>query len=125
MRCFGLLSVQGRLEVLQRFVDALTDINERLFRERGFIPLYQSGVYYCVDSKGSESQWYDACAVLEAGCADCKALAAYRAAELRANGTTARAIVITQNGQTFHVIVSANGQTEDPSRILGMKGHSR
>jgi hypothetical protein len=85
-------------------------------------PLYEAGIRYVADPPGGRSQkWPNAAQVLLAGQADCKGLAAWRAAELRMEGEPAQAYAYESGPQRYHAVVRrGDGSTEDPSAILGM-----
>jgi len=119
---FGALSTREATRVVQSLVDALVVTNVGYLRDHPRTPLiYASGVYYCRDDRGRERQWWDIPTVIENRCADCKALAAWRAAELIVRfGRSAEAVVTTRDGILFHVVVRVGNQVEDPSELLGM-----
>jgi hypothetical protein len=125
LRSFGMLDVQTQLAVLQHFVDGLTLANIGYLQRVAAPMLYESGVYYKPDSDRIERQWWDVPATLEHGFGDCKALAAWRAAELRVQGERADTRVvldsIDKKVTNFHVYVTRYRGTEDPSEILGMR----
>jgi len=109
--------------VISKLVDVLTIDNVAYLRRHPQTPrLYRTDVRYCPDKRGSERQWWDIRRVLQNGCADCKALAAYRCAELVVAGYPAETLVTTRDGVTFHVVVRAGTTLEDPSARLGMHG---
>lgn len=111
-------------------------------------PLYQSGVRYRAEPSGDE-RWLSVPHVLAAGLGDCEDLGCWRAAELVAqaarSGRFDLAIWLRQeneherqlparpgfrsralsggSGNVYHIItaVGGGGQTEDPSRRLGMR----
>lgn len=90
-------------------------------------PLYKSGVRWQPDkSKGKPSETWDTIDIVRArGYGDCEDLAAWRAAELRAAGVNARAVVKRSNtpGVAWHAIVQLpDGKLLDPSAKLGMHG---
>jgi hypothetical protein len=121
LSAFGGLGPREATAVVQSLVNALTQTNVGYLREHRRVPaLYDSGVYYCKDERGKEKQWWDIPMVIANGCADCKALAAWRAAELIVAGYPAEPIVTTRDGLLFHVIVRVANQVEDPSALLGM-----
>lgn len=109
------------IQVVEALVKALTLANVAYLRRNPRTPrLYASGVYYCRDARGAERQWWDIPQVVAHGCADCKALAAWRTAELIVAGYPAEAVVTTRDGNLFHVLVRVGAQLEDPSAQLGM-----
>lgn len=118
---FGFLKPSERINIIQHLVDALVTANVAYLRTNTNTPsIYDSGVVYRPDDSGPEKQWYDIPAALSRGYLDCKAAAAWRAAELKRRGIRAKAKVITENGFDFHVIVASSRGREDPSRRLGM-----
>lgn len=138
---------------LQIALEGLTDLDtwqilrqRRLAREGrapgGFPRLYESGVYYREEAPGHED-WLDAPSVLRQGFADCEDLAAWRTAELNADGVEAESVIkwqwiprdvmIAQGYPAdklpargvwlVHCCVRyPDGTIEDPSKILGMGG---
>jgi hypothetical protein len=139
---------------LQIALEGLTDLDtwqilrwRKLAREgrapRELPKLYESGVYYKEEAPGHED-WLDAPAVLLQGNADCEDLAAYRCAELRADGVEAEPVikwqwiprdVMVAQGYPANKLPSRgvwlvhccvrfpDGTIEDPSKILGMGGN--
>jgi hypothetical protein len=106
-------------------------------------PLYESGVRYKEEAPGHED-WLDTPAVLHQGDADCEDLAAWRCAELRADGIDAEPVIKwqwiprdmmiaqgypadklpTRGVWLVHCCVRyPDGSIEDPSKILGMGGN--
>ncbi len=115
--------VQSRryLECLTR---CLTDIDLLYLLNNPSTPLlYHAGVRYVRDEPGQED-WQAIPEVMKRRKADCKSLAAWRAAELLARGHKAFVQYHWRDspqGATFHIYVQLeNGEMEDPSRILGM-----
>lgn len=139
---------------LQIALEGLTDLDtwqimraRRLAREgrapSALPPLYESGVYYKEEAPGHED-WIDAPGVLAQGFADCEDLAAWRCAELRADGVDVEPVikwqwipraVMIQQGYPADKLPSRgvwlvhccvrypDGTIEDPSKILGMGGN--
>lgn len=118
-----------------RLLDALVDINVDYLLSHPTTPLlYQSGVTYQEQSYDvGQEDWHEIPAAILAGKTDCKVLAAWRAAELRVRGIDARPHLLRAGKSVhnrlhgieygYHVVVRLpNGQLEDPSRVLGMKG---
>lgn len=121
-------------DALALALDALTKWNVEVIQKRRAAgnplpPLYRSGVrYQREDYRGPHPEdWRDAVEVLRRGGGDCEDLAAYRAAELCAEGIPARTMFIERPnpiGRLFHIIVSYtfknHQKLDDPSRRLGM-----
>lgn len=92
-------------------------------------PLYQSGVFYQQEPMDREA-WLDIPTLYKQGHGDCEDLACARAAEYQYAGIPAvpairyKQISGPQGPITLvHVLVLLpNGQEEDPSKLLGMKG---
>lgn len=85
-------------------------------------PLYESGVRYRREAKGTE--WWesitDILGVHGIGEGDCEDLSALRAAEYRYfDGIPARVRILRTRRGSFHAVVELpDGTIEDPSRIL-------
>ena len=107
--------------------------NERLLK-RGWVevkgrrvsipPLYSAGVRY-VREPGKREEWQDIQTTLARREGDCEDLAAWRTAELRAQGVQAHPLIQYRLGpagqQLMHALVELpGGKIEDPSRRLGM-----
>ncbi len=110
-----------------RFVEAalegLAELAAEEHAAQQLPPLYMSGVRY--ERERNTENWLTPTQVLGAGVADCEDLAAYRVGELRASGVDPGAtIIIERSGpRTLHALVRrSNGDIEDPSRALGMRG---
>ncbi len=110
-----------RARALELLLSGLVALNVAIMERYKLPALYQSGVRYHKD----RAMWRHAIAVLDYGKADCKSLAAYRAAELIHQGADARVIVKRTGRQTLHARVCADGRIEDPSLRLGMKRKAR
>lgn len=104
-------------------------VNQLFLRTHPTTPwLYESGVVYKNEPKG---QGYEEFALIptvhERGWGDCDDLAPWRCAELRERAGEHAKIRVQwkkhPNGQKmFHIVVRrANGDIEDPSRVLGMR----
>lgn len=109
---------------LRILCDALTSLDMVYLRAHPATPtLYQSGVRYLRDRPDQED-WQTVPEVLFRGGADCKSLAAWRAAELRIRGIPAFCQFRWRGKEdraTFHIEVQyPDGRIEDPSKILGM-----
>lgn len=103
-------------------------IGAEIYQGRRVPLLYQSGVRYAEEPWNANGarveEFADIPTVYARRWGDCDDLAPWRVAELRAMGEPAK-IRITwktlKSGRLFHVLVRrANGQIEDPSKILGM-----
>jgi hypothetical protein len=92
-------------------------------RERKLPPLYGGTIRYAREPRARE-RWQTASETAARGLGDCEDLAAYRVAELHAQGERAATIhVRTINPELMHIVVRrANGMIEDPSAQLGMRG---
>ncbi len=118
------MEVPAERSAIEAAVEGLASLNYNLMRSShvsgdGYPPLYASGIVYRREVPGRED-WQSADRLLAGGEGDCEDLAAYRTAELRLAGEPARvAIVPTRGGTMYHAVVRrANGEIEDPSRIL-------
>lgn len=132
LRLNVVIPVEGA-EGMRFALDVLVAAN-RLFLRRNptFPELYKAGVRYLRDADaGTQASpdaelWLTAPDALELGGADCKVLAAWRAAELlERSGEQARTELVPPRpgGQVWHVVVRrADGRLEDPSKLLGMEG---
>jgi hypothetical protein len=86
--------------------------------------LYQSGVRYRRERPGSEA-WRLPSQVRASGHGDCEDLTIWRVAELRAQGIPARFDVVRAGPRLWHAVVRLpDGNTEDPSKRLGMRGNA-
>lgn len=106
-----------RALALEFVLTGLVALDVGIMKRYSLPPLYKSGVRYHEDG----NRWRHALDVLHKGAADCKSLAAYRAAELLVRGRDARVIVHRSGPHTLHARVLTDGVIEDPSRRLGMK----
>lgn len=110
---------------LSIMLDALTRIDLHYLQLHPNTPaLFVSGVRYRKEPWHKED-WAAVPEVLKRGWGDCEDLACWRAAELILRGEPANAFWEQQdtvNGRRlYHILVRrADGQTEDPSRVLGM-----
>ena len=125
MRATLLIPERGefdRARALELLLGGVVALNVAIMERYELPALYDSGVRYQADLR----MWRHALAVLARGRADCKSLAAYRAAELIHQGHDARVVVNRTGRNTLHARVCINGRRiEDPSRRLGMKPRSR
>jgi hypothetical protein len=97
---------------------------EAQLREGRYPPLYRSGVRYVEEPMGREN-WQIPSVTLQLRSGDCEDLASWRAAELVVSGEDrrARAVVkIVRPGLMHCIVLRGNGQREDPSKVLGMRG---
>lgn len=109
---------------VEHVLEGLTRHNQEYLARFPETPgLYESGIRYRDDSADQFDRFRDIPLVLQSRWGDCDDLVPWRAAELRAAGVPARPIIISgRNGSyLYHTIVQLpDGNTEDPSRILGM-----
>lgn len=114
-------------EYLVPLLNCLVETNLIWFSKGGQCPaLYRSGVVYKAELPGDE-HWRAIPHVMRLGYADCKSLAAWRVAELRASvredARCRYSSKETPTGRLWHIyVVREDGSEEDPSRILGMTG---
>ncbi len=112
-----------RARALELLLTGLVALNVAIMDRYDLPALYDSGVRYHEDRR----MWRHALAVLSYGKADCKSLAAFRAAELLHQGREARVVVKRTGRNTLHARVlvededGARTRIEDPSKRLGMK----
>ena len=91
--------------------------------------IYERGVRYKREERDPETgarreDWRTYPEIIGMGGGDCEDLAAARVAELREQGINARPW-LSRIGRTWHVrVMLPNGQIEDPSLRLGMRGPS-
>lgn len=118
---FDRLPEPTALELVDLWLVALSLHDEAWIRQAGAPELYGSGVRYRPEP---DDTWSDVPACLLAGWADCEDLAAWRAAELRIAGVRAWPFARLEPGLPvlYHALVRTPDDTEDPSRLLGMKG---
>ena len=116
--------VHADLRTVAILLEALTALDQVWLHDHPRTPrLYQSGVRY-VPEDGSEI-WPIIPIVLARGTGNCDMLAAWRCAEMRADGFTdavAFPIRSTIDPSLIHCLVSRDGTTntiEDPSNVLG------
>ena len=126
LRAFDTLSDAAKIAALVRLLEALTGVNEAWLRENPNAPdLYASGVRYLEEPHGRDD-WQDIPETLALRNGDCEDLGCWRVAELRVRANE-HAIPFVRKSWSgprtiFHVAVRrANGDLEDPSRILGMQ----
>ena len=127
---FGLNRPQSEkalLWILESMVTIARDeLRHARLKGRKLPPLYRAGVRY-LREEGTED-WKDPVTVFKDGFGDCEDLAIWRVAELRNNHKAAKPYIRYRTDPVtgmyiYHVMVMrANGQLEDPSRILGMGG---
>lgn len=115
------LRLPGHPRLLAAALEGLCAVNEFIFDRVAFPSLYDTGIRYRPEDRGTE-EWWSAPTVLEHGYGDCEDLVCWRVAELRVRGdVNARPRVIWAGMRTMHVLVEhGSGLIEDPSQILGM-----
>jgi len=122
-RALSVIGVPTSAANFSAALEGLTSLNEQLLRAApGTPPIYSAGVRY---DAAAGNKWRTAMDVLQSGKGDCEALAPWRAAELRVSGEDplAHVFVYPSGKSKFHAIVMrGDGQLEDPSIELGMKG---
>lgn len=104
-------------------LEALIKCNMELMKVQTFPLIYSAGVRYRPER--AKEIWLDIPSILKLGHGDCEDLACWRIAELRNQGTRAKAYLRwAQDGPmtVYHVLVAVNSHLEDPSKILGMEG---
>ena len=118
--------------VLDVMLDALVAVDALWLRRKPMTPpLRESGVRYY--HEGIKDEWFSIDAALHDGVADCKGLAAWEVAELRASGEDRDAHTAKKFAEIddptagrlllYHVVVErGDGTIVDPSRDLGMGG---
>lgn len=116
------MSVPATEPALNAALEGLVRVDGAILRDaKGRVSsLYEAGVRYRREAPGRED-WRNVEEVRAAGVGDCEDLAAWRAAELRAQGEPARAVAVPSGPGKWHAVVKrADGSIEDPSRQLGM-----
>lgn len=100
---------------------ALEDLREHAERGTPLPGIYQSGVRYQREPPGKED-WLLPSQALKLKVADCEDLAAWRVGQAWLEGEDrARIFLKRVNPRLRHIqVLRADGQIEDPSRILGM-----
>lgn len=107
-------------------IEGLTRLNVVVMKHMTIPPLYKTGIRWRLES--GPQRWRRCDEMIREGkTADCKNLAAYRAAELRVSGEdpTAEVLVYHSGEHVYHAVVGRDKRSwiEDPSRILGMPTH--
>jgi hypothetical protein len=126
LRSFDILPERIKVRVLETMVEALVAANMAYLEAFPRTPLlYESGVRYLEEPRGRDD-WQDIPETLARDkTGDCEDLAAWRIAELRMHGESARPAVrasVIRGVLTYHIRVRrADGSIEDPSRELGMR----
>ncbi len=111
------------VESAQIIADCLFRLAVLSLQRRRQLPMRGLRLAYRADASGVERQWWAPRWVLANGGADCKALAAFRAAELYVAGDVGAHVVVVGVGADFHVLVEhGDGRREDVARVLGMRG---
>lgn len=116
---------------IRQALEATILANRLYLRLHRVTPLYESGIRY---EEEPANQGYEDFAtvpvILKRGWGDCDDVVAWRIAELRNSGESAKVRLKWQydpalKARMFHVLVRrANGQVEDPSLRLGMGNHA-
>jgi len=109
--------------MLKGLIEGLAKANLAYIKIKGAPPIYQSGVRYKMEL--SSENWLTIPYLLATGYGDCEDLAAWRAAELQAQGIKAkpdiRARIMPDGVWRAHALVRLpDGTIEDPSAKLGM-----
>jgi hypothetical protein len=108
-------------DALEILLECMVQLNQAYLRDHATPALYSSGVRY-----GRTILWEPIPAVLERGYGDCKSLAPWLVAELRAQKIPSKCVfrfVHRDDGNLdFHILVQRTdtGEYLDPSRELGM-----
>jgi len=116
----ALIHVPTSAQAYDAALEGLTRLDETIISSGRVPPLYDSGVRYKTEPRET---WRHAEDVAAEKWGDCEDLAAYRAAELRVNGSDPDARVMTYKTgpRRYHAVVErGNGEIEDPSAALGM-----
>lgn len=112
---------------IRAILNATARVDQFYLRLHRVPPLYESGVRYQNEPKGTIEEFATIPVILARGWGDCDDLAPWRVAELREQGEKARVRLqwkkSRRSGQRmYHVVVRrADGRIEDPSKLLGMK----
>lgn len=111
--------------VVQGMVQGLADASLAQMREageHGLPALYAAGIRYVREPYRRE-RWQTALETLSRKVGDCEDLAAYLCAQLVFQGEAARVYCYAPRPGLIHCVVRrADGQIEDPSKKLGMRG---
>jgi len=121
--------VSADCEQLEGLIEGIIGLSLAQLRQRARrgeappLPLYASGVRYRRERRGEEA-WQSIAETYRRKCGDCEDLVAARVAELRFAGEAgAKPRLYSPRAGLVHCIVMrADGTTEDPSKVLGMKG---
>jgi len=110
---------------IKPILEALVKVNQQYLRTHDVPPLYESGVRYEEEPKGTTEEFAAIPVIITRGWGDCDDLAPWRVAELRELGERAKLRVQwkrQRNGQKlYHIVVRRqDGSIEDPSAMLGM-----
>ena len=118
----GTTPAQVRAAVLGLAGVSLVQMQEHAARGQRLPALYGGTIRYEREPADQE-RWQTAEETASRGYGDCEDLAAYRVAELQAQGVPATIKIRVVRPDLWHVLVEhPNGQLEDPSARLGMKG---
>jgi hypothetical protein len=130
------VEVPAHPRLIEALLEGLIATNMEMLDGGAFPPLYEAGVQYQREPRGSED-WQTCERTMRRGVGDCEDLTGWRVAELRRAGERgARPFVRPARGigagvggrrrrrrgrRKWHVLVErADGSFEDPSLILGM-----
>ena len=131
LKSFETLSDGHKFGVMTHLLEALVMANVAYLLTLPSTPnLYESGVRYLAEPDGRD-EWQDIPDTIARGTGDCEDLACWRIAELRVRFREHALPRITVDElpdragrlvTTYHITVQrAGGQSEDPSRRLGMR----
>ena len=132
LKSFDTISETKKFGVLQFLLEALTMADVAFLLDNPNTPdLYASGVRYLQEPDGRD-EWQDIPDTIARQSGDCEDLACWRVAELRVRygePKATRAISVSTlldaRGHPvtmYHItVLRQNGDTEDPSRKLGMR----
>lgn len=118
------VTVPATQECLAALLEGIVLLNVEILARSPLPPLYRAGVVWRAEA-GTED-WLTCDRVFARRWGDCEDLACWRAAELRIRGEGAIALPVRAGhtrtgGNLWHVLTErANGDIEDPSRVLGM-----
>lgn len=117
---------RARERVVEACLEALAVYDEEyLIAQQHTPPIYRAGVRYIDDSDARFDAFKGISFVLYEGGGDCDDLVPWRVAELRRRNVPARCMAhVTRDSDgnmLCHALVRVGNETEDPSKILGMR----